>query len=400
MKAITFLGIARYSQTTYVYGDQSYETDLFPEALYRFIQPDELLVFVTNKAREMYLDRLREKLAGLIALHPVSIPEGRNEDELWQIFDALTGAVDEGDEVIFDITHSYRSLPFLVFLAAAYLKAAKRVRLHAVLYGAYEARDTDSNRSPVFDLTPFVALLDWLTATDQFIQTGDARRLAELLNPASKGKGTAARASRTLSEVSLAAFLCQPFQLMSKVGRLKPDLLRAEPELAQMARPFGVLRDQIVGTFGAFGADFDHDVPGGLQAQLRLIKWYHSNNQLIQAMTLAREWLISAVTYRLGKPIDLGLEARGQTEQAITGLVKVGHEAIAYSNLNEDGQKIYDWEERDDLIALWNALGPVRNALDHAGYQQDAMKIKTIVKKANDEVMPRLQSLAQRWGLT
>ncbi len=100
--------------------------------------------------------------------------------------------------------------------------------------------------------------------------------------------------------------------------------------------------------------------PGGLRAQFRLIEWYYSNNQLIQAMTLAREWLVNAVTYRLGLPIDLRISARKPIERAISGVAMVGREmrdeetkeayTFRVSDLNEYGRKIYEtWPEREEL---------------------------------------------------
>lgn len=409
MKVIGFLGTAGYKTTTYVWGNLEHATQFFPAAVAHMLRPDKLLICATPTVQQhKNLGELTGQLdAAGVAWQVVPIPEGHSETDLWAIFDALTAAVDQGETVTFDVTHSFRSLPILAFLAVAYLKVAKQVKVERVLYGAWEARDETTNRSPVFDLTPFVSLLDWLTATDQFVQTGDARRLARMLG--ADGKSAAALAAQKLSQVSLAAFLCQPFTLMREAGALEPSLREAESELAQMARPFGVLREQITGTFGAFSAD-SSDAPASLRAQFRLIEWYYANNQLIQAMTLAREWLISAVTYRLGQPVVLNLSARQVMEWAISGLPRVGHEmtdkesgekhVYTVSELNEYGRRIYNtWSERNDLIVLWNALSPVRNAFDHAEHQAGAMRLAKIVRKANEEVMPRLRALAQQWGL-
>jgi CRISPR-associated DxTHG motif protein len=45
----------------------------------------------------------------------VDIPEGRSEQELWEIFDRVASAVDEGDTILLDITHAFRSIPMIVF---------------------------------------------------------------------------------------------------------------------------------------------------------------------------------------------------------------------------------------------------------------------------------------------
>jgi hypothetical protein len=407
MKAISFLGPTKYKVTTYFYGDQEKTTDLFAESLPTFFPGlDCILVFVTPAVEQHEnLRNLTERLGDVV--RPVPIPAGHSEKDLWEIFSALTDAVDEGEDVLFDITNSFRSLPFLVFLAAAYLRVARKVNVVAILYGAFEAGG-ENQRSPVFDLTPFVSVLDWLTATDQFIQTGDARRLALLLNPAHATKGAAADASNALSTVSLAAFLCQPFRLMPEALKLDDRLRAAEQVFPNIPPPYEMLRDKIVDTFGAFGADFEGDPKAGLAAQMRLIEWYYANNQLIQAITLAREWLISAVTYRLDLKIDFKPNARRTMERAVSGVSMIGREyrdeetgaqlVFSVQDLNQYGRQINDsWPERESLKRTWDSLSAVRNALDHAGHQIDAMRLEKVTKNVETKVMPGLRALAQAW---
>jgi hypothetical protein len=409
MKAISFLGTTDYKITTFVWNGLEKKTRLFPVAVVHFFQPEELVICATPTVQaHQNLAELKRDLDAMGSKYRVlPIPEGHREADLWEIFNALTNVVNEQEEIVFDVTLSFRSLPFLSFLAIAYLQIARKVKVNQVLYGAWEARDKETDRTPVFDLTPFVQLLDWLTATDQFVQTGDARRLAHLLNTGGK---QAARASQKLSDVSLAAFLCQPFTLMDEALTLDNALRDAEAELIQTAPPFGLLREQIANTFAVFGAD-RQDMPMMLRVQFRLVEWYLKNNQLIQAMTLAREWLIDTVTWRLGLPLTMEFTPRDRIERAISGITRVGREErnretgekriFEIADLNEYGRRIYDtWEEREELVLLWNQLSPVRNALDHAEHQKDSMKIEKIIHKVQNEVMPRLRTLAEKWGLT
>ena len=77
----------------------------------------------------------------------------------------------EGDQIILDVTHGFRSLPMLIFVVAAYLRQMKYVVLERVVYGAYEAKDENYN-APVFDLTLMVELMDWFHGLDSFHVTG------------------------------------------------------------------------------------------------------------------------------------------------------------------------------------------------------------------------------------
>jgi len=402
-KIITFLG--RYPKlTAYQFGDKIYSGQVFAEAMRQFLEFDEMLVFVTDEAKAEawpVLERLGDQ-----RIRPVSIPIGENDEQIWSIFTAIIEQVQTGETVIFDITHGLRSLPFLVFLFAAYLKTAKQVKIEAIYYGALELGDPKAGRpAPVIDLSHFSVMLDWVTATDQFLQTGNARRLAELLNPQGDRAGAMAQAAQTLSTVSRAAFLCQPFELMKTAGELESRLARAQVELALNAPPFQILREQIVGEFGRFNADYRSNLQGALRQEFQLVEWYFENGQLMQALTLAREWLVDAVTFRLGEPLNFAKDPRRAKEQAISGLERVGRwfedeqREGKVEDLNEDGQKVWQWPEAQLLKETWSAIQYPRNTLDHAGHQREPLSPKNIQRRSEKEILPDLCKLAQAWDL-
>ncbi|MFA0746189.1 TIGR02221 family CRISPR-associated protein, partial [Fervidibacter sp.] len=189
MKAISFLGKGKYETVTYCWQGRECQTHLFPEALARIFEPEKVLVFVTPSARDYrppkgercaccgqilsepkeektYCDVLRERLGEQVEF--VEIPEGRSEQELWEIFDRVASVVSEGDTILLDITHAFRSIPMVVFAVAAYLRRTKSVTIEHIVYGAFEARD-GNNRAPIFDLTPLLDLLDWISGADFFL---------------------------------------------------------------------------------------------------------------------------------------------------------------------------------------------------------------------------------------
>ena len=409
MKAISFLGVARYSPTTYVYQEREYTTEFFAEALPHFYPDlDEVLVFATPTVRgHDNWTALQERLGK--RLRAVCIPEGHSEDELWEIFDALIGAVDEGEEVLFDITNSFRSIPLLVFIAAAYLRTARRVRMRGLIYGAFEARDRDTGRTPVFDLTPFVSLLDWLTATNQFIHTGDARYLAHLLAAQGEERQSSAlrKAGESLSELSLAMMLCRPLEAMQQAGGMAAALSRAEVDLAHWARPFSLLSERIRDEYADRAlADpaGEGNTPSSLRQQLHLVQWYLENNQVIQVVTLAREWVVTAAGWRLGRGFVLQTRERETLERGLGGIIRMGREqadgsCFGLADLNDEGRALWQMAERDALCALWTALTSVRNDLDHAGMRPGPMKAAKLARKARDEVWPRLRTLAHAWQI-
>jgi len=405
MIAISFLGIANYQETTYVWREQSFSTRFFTESLPHFYpEIDRVLLFVTptvqNHANFASLtgrmgDRVR----------PIGIPEGHSEQELWQIFDQLTSVIPEGSEVLFDITNSYRSLPFVIFLAAAYLRSARRVKVAGILYGAFEAKDA-ANRSPVFNLSPFIGLLDWLNATNQFIHTGDAGYLARLLGEAGRSDTNKAMASAAepLRNLSLAMMLCRPLEVMERAGGLARVLPATTDQLTGWSRPFALLAGRINEEYaGRALAEPVNDVEASLSQQLQLVGWYLQHNQIIQGMSLAREWVVTAVGWQLGLGFVLRRGSREELARAISGVERVGQvrdgRVRGVEDLSEMGRKIWDWPKRDQLRGLWSHLSAVRNDLDHVGMSADRMSAQKLASKAQADVWPRLCELAKAWGI-
>ncbi len=404
MKAISFLGPTDYKTVTYTYQGREFTTRLFPEALFHFF-PDlqQLYVFATPTVQSHpNLTQLQERVPP-DRLKVIPIPEGHTEAELWDIFSALTEVVADREEVVFDITHSFRSIPFLTFLAAAYLRAARRAHIRAVVYGAYEARPKDDpGPRPVFDLTPFVSLLDWLAATNQFIHTGDAQYLARLLRQEGEARrsGALKHAGESLESFSLAVMLCRPLEVMRDAGRMENMLKRAAGDMAQWARPFTVMADRIQAEYGKYGLpDPVGDVTASLKHQLSLIRWYAEHGQIIQAVTLAREWVVTAVGMRLEDSFILATDERERIERGLSGLCRVAQGRSLPCELNEVGRALQGWPEAPGLADLWNRLATVRNDLDHAGMNPSRMDALKLRRKTQEEILPALEALARQWGL-
>jgi len=405
MKAISFLGPANYETVTYVYQGLEFTTNLFPEALFHFFPGlQRLYLFATPTVQNHpNLEQLKKRISPE-KLTVVPIPEGHTEADLWSIFSALTETVGEREEVVFDITHSFRYIPFLSFLAAAYLRAARRAHIRAVVYGAYEARPKeDPSPRPVFDLTPFVSLLDWLAATNQFIHTGDAQYLARLLRREGEMRqsGILKHAGEILESFSLAVMLCRPLEVMQDADRVESILKRAANDMAQWARPFTVMADRIRAEYGKYNLpDPIKDIAVSLRHQLSLIHWYAEHGQIIQAITLAREWVVTAVGERLQGSFILATGEREKIERGLSGLCLVAQGRSSPNELNEVGKALQSWPEAKALTDLWNKLSAVRNDLDHAGMNPNPMDAVKLRRKTQEEILPALKELAQQWGLT
>ena len=108
------------------------------------------------------------------------IPDGKNEDEMWSIFNTVYEYLEPDDELYFDLTHSFRYLPMLVLVLGNYAKFLKGVKVKHISYGNYEARNEDTNEAPLMDILPLTMLQDWTFAAADLIQNGNIRKFKEL----------------------------------------------------------------------------------------------------------------------------------------------------------------------------------------------------------------------------
>lgn len=373
MKAFTFLGLSNYENTTYIKHDNSEhcESDLFPLAVAKLYQPDKIIAFTTPKVKEVKEEDLKSLSIELgERFTTVDIPDGNSTDELWDIFTKCVDAdvVEDNDEIILDITHAFRSIPLLIFIVAAYLRQVKQVELKHIIYGAFEARDQKTNQTPIFDLTPFVKLLDWMNAFTIFQRSGDASDIAKLNLPNS--------IERTLTNVSAALLTNRTFEAQEAIFRLIKMNLNHPENLSRQPVPFRMLAERLKESYKNIGVNQPRkNLNDSLKAQYEQIKWYVVNQHYLQAVTLMREWIVSWECIQLNQGDWINRELR---ESAENKLAERSQEYLL--------KKTAPPNQHHDK--LWQKCHDLRNDLAHCGMREGPRKsLKAIdaTKKLFDE---------------
>ena len=112
------------------------------------------------------------------------IPNGSTEKEIMEIFDSIYESMNQDEEIIFDITHGFRSIPMLAMTVLNYAKTIKNIQISGIYYGAYEAgvkeEGSDIMKAPIFDLTIYNSILNWSTAANSFIKFGNSKEISNL----------------------------------------------------------------------------------------------------------------------------------------------------------------------------------------------------------------------------
>lgn len=393
-KLIAFLGNRVYDPTTYQWQGQPVSTSFFAQALCQFFSPiDTLYVFVTKEAKEATLPALQKLLANeQTTITPIDIPTGKDESGLWQIFQSCASVLEDGDEVIFDITHGFRSIPLLAFLASVYVRSIKNVELIGIYYGAYEAK-SEAGITPVFDLTSFVRLLDWTVAVSHFGETGDARQLSTLLINTEKEIQAQARPdaplqslANLLDQLSTGLRVNRPIEVMQEAARLDQKVKQARTEIERWAPPFALLLDEVNQKFGQFALQNPWEsryYEQHLTHTLAMIKWYVDNRQYLQAYTVAREWVVTLVAVLVhADPLhqrrdiedllgtQLAMKKRGRGRVSYRGRGRRWEE-----DFNSLPKKVY-------IINVWGKLSNERNDLAHAGMSRRPTSSENVEKNA------------------
>lgn len=406
LKAISFLGnFQTLRETCYLHprGEGGLCTPFFQEALVAFYAPETLYVLVTPTAKigipkgesRPGWDILQEKLAGKTNVVEIPIPDGKNYDDIWAIFEAVTGCLQNKDRVLFDITNGFRSLPVIALAAVGLLRVARHVTVTGLIYGAFDAKNEAANETPIFDLLPVADLLAWTTATDRFLTSGDARELVRCLRqPASPPLNVVAD---RLDAVAQALALTRPRDVLPLSAQLSAALQAAETDVRRQAKPFNLLLERTRRDFQAFAEEKpDANVAHSLAAQWRLIGWYFDKQQLIQAATLAREWVISVLCWKLSLPWRDG-GSRVAVERAL-GAHAFGHEDDYLTHVETLDPAFH-------LRDLWSQLAPLRNKLAHCDIRQnygraaEDTSAKKLAKKVR-AVREPLRQVAEEFGLT
>lgn len=156
MKYITFLGLGGekgYRElVTYFEGQEEdfSVTCLVQSHIYSCFKDkiDEVHVFLTEESKERYFDELCECIPPDL-IHEIKISQNISSEEF---VNHLIQILKDDDEVILDVTHSFRKIPIRLLFALRYVEAMKNVNIQHIFYGEVEKQNTDDSYSIIHDL--------------------------------------------------------------------------------------------------------------------------------------------------------------------------------------------------------------------------------------------------------
>lgn len=151
--------------------------------------------------------------------HVVLIKYGLNDDEIQENINrilSLEQYIHNGDELIIDITHSFRSLPILITQLLLYLKTIsnKKITISHVFYGMLDITKEMGNKTPIVDLASIININDWIIGAYALKNYGNGSKIAELVESEDKS------VSNLIRDFSNAMNLNHILAIQSQVQRL------------------------------------------------------------------------------------------------------------------------------------------------------------------------------------
>lgn len=368
MILISFLGTGNYQRINYKYKEKEYNSEYFTEAIANITKPKAIYLLQTKEAKNKHGSILSQR----ISYEEIIIPPGTTQNEMWNIFDKIVNNIPDNSEVVFDITHGFRSQPILALAAMVYLKALKNVTVKQILYGAYEAKD-EQNTAPVFDLKPFLDLMDWSYGVYEFTRNGNTKEFRNLLSDAHRNtyivkdevKAKKLKvAGNILEEFSNAMSVVNINDMLTNANNFKmvlPKIIYDTKNILE-AKPFGLLIDKVSERMNKMGTPYKKEEGTEfIRTNVEIIKWYIETEQFQQAITLMTELIITVKCVKNNENPYLY-----ESRKKAAGIFGKEIETV------KGGEK-YGLEAKE--TKLFNKLGEVRNEINHAGMKEKTLEV-------------------------
>lgn len=414
----SFLGTGEYEPCVYTYeGKQATESRFIQTAIYELFSEEnlEIVLFTTPQAKEQnWENRIGQKgneLEGLnnaqkriipdAKIKLVEISSAQNEEANWQLFDKILEEIQEGDEIYFDMTHSFRSIPIISLIVLNYARFVKNATIKSLIYGLFQ----QNGPSPIVDMTNMLALLDWTNGVDQFIRTGDASLIKEITNkevgkvqknqnvPEEEKRNvtTLNRLASQLEKVGKSFQTCRSFHITNEIKLLEERVNEVGNISSSNLKPLQPLVNKINDKYNDFT---DNETINGLLAA----KWCEEHGLIQPALTLLQENVITTIC-RAFQLKDSDRSNRLLVSKAIRFLQQ---------NLPEEKWILSDSEKnfvRDiveklqpykKLLSSFDGITDYRNDINHAGANEENIspeRIQSKLKKYIEDLTPFFEEM-------
>ncbi|VYU54770.1 TIGR02221 family CRISPR-associated protein [Intestinibacter bartlettii] len=437
-KFLSFLGGSTYTKCIYKYADLSenkkreYQTYFIQEALTEILcedwnKDDEVIIFLTDRAKNynwIKNDNVKvrnsdrpEKRKGLefdlkrhnlnydetdisikknkkFKIKSIDIRDGNCIEEIWENFDIVIDQINEGDEIIFDITHAFRYIPMLALVVLSYAKVLKNIKIEGIYYGNFEYKNDEyqnpefkDNQRPIMNLIQLSEILEWSQAVNSFVKYGISDHIYsfanEILNSENnqlyykEDKKEIEQLVKSLNDFTKTIQTCRGrtigqsneknsiFKAYEKLNENLNKLL--ENKSNNTMKPLVHITGKIEEVISSFKPKDQREEV--INTGLGVVKWSLYNNLIQQAFTALLETMISYMCILLnleGVGNVAAYNDRKKREKANDEANKYYYKYITKCKNQGKNVKFESYEE--ELSYIMGNLKKIRNDINHYGY--------------------------------
>ena len=318
-------------------------------------------------------ETFKDKILGIVTKY------GMNELEIFENFNLIIKLQDEledGDEVYLDITHSFRSNAFWMFLVMNYLTDVedKNIKVKAITYGMLEAQK--DGVAPVVDLNAFYKILQWIKGANTLKEYGNSYLIEENIE---NGK-----LSKKLKNFSDALNMNYIASLRQSINSLK----KLEDDIDNLEGPAKLIIPKVIKDFMDRFASEDKDY----LFQAKLAKWHFEQKRYAMAYINVNEAIIGFVMDTLEFPLLTGDRKRDENKLAKDWLNMIisrheSNKTYPSFKIDKDNIDLYEY------IKIFEHSRRVRNEIAHSiGGKDSAFNDIDSLKKYCDKIVDLLKN--------
>jgi CRISPR-associated protein, TM1812 family len=395
---LSFLGKTDYKECFYTFKkEKSKNVKFVQNAIVEIFENnfDKRYILCTKSAKEKHYDSLVRELG--YNFEAVDISEDITEKGIWEIFQQIYDVLNENDEIVFDITHSFRFMPMLGITLLQMAKFLKNVKVKKVFYGAFEISRLSENsngkeikEAPIIDITSFSMLQDWILAGYTLVNTGRAEEIQKLakndLTPIlkeSKGKNEEALNFRKIADKIQQMTLNFRTNRGNEIiaAREMKNINESVKEIKEssLLKPFKLLIENIYSDTKKFKYRNEENI-------IYNIQWCIDKDLIQQGMTMLQEGIATLILKEIGESDKYeDINVRGEISKILQKLNNLKIEENIEKIKSELEKKILNVKKINELSKIFADISGIRNDINHAGFRPSPLDAKDFKIKLEEE---------------
>lgn len=422
---ISFLGTNNYIECCYQFNNEvSKPVRFVQEALIAHIckdwtEKDQILIFCTSKettgengAKEINwlndgqphinneteriglqqrLIDLKNNIGLKTQIEEVDIDAGFSEDEIWGIFNTVYSKLHPADQIYFDVTHAFRSIPLFSIVLFNYAKFMIGTHLESIVYGAFEKLGStikvkellpEDRIAPVIDLINVARLQEYNQIASGLKSFGKIRQIGNVINT-----GVSSVSDKAISDLEASISELDEYINTINLQKIKSGnfIIKFRNNYKYVKRHYKIIDPigKILEELNNETADF---VSGSSFQNIEAaINWTIKHDMLMQAFPLAEEYIILHVADMLKdmKPSTLSPKKYRMFISSILGMPEND-----FTNKNWKGDLAEFPENADDisedflvreLRPEYDKIREARNSLAHGNGAKTYDELKKLI---------------------